>query len=469
MEPNKAEDFSIVLDDSRLWNQFNNIEAQQLNETKAEFLWGISTCTYQDSGFFHCPDSQWADWEMQCLDETNRSGKSANLFALYQNQPDEIVRRLKALGANSYRFSIEWSHIEPKEGCFDDAKLQIYLEFCRHLRDCDIEPMVTLHHFSEPKWFHYLGSFEKETNIPYFVRFAKYVYAQLIKPYRSTPLVRLFCSINEPAIEAFNRFIMGSFSPGLSRDFPRAALFLKGALKAHCQVYRALKEINIEGKIGIVHQYLRFLARDETMEPIAKQLTHVVNEAQLNFFKTGKFVIFLGAGNDIIDEGDGTLPPTDFVGLQYYARPVLENNASTSFHEPMTLMPYREDPEGLYEAILRCYEAYKKPILITETGISTHDDIQRTRYLSRSLYAAQQAQEKIGKENLLGYYLWSFVDNLEWNMGMTPQAFGAYSLEEVQGEKRIAEHYKPGVAPFVRAATNAKRVQNTDLLNSRNQ
>ena len=65
---------------------------------------------------------------------------------------------------------------------------------------------------------------------------------------------------------------------------------------------------------------------------------------------------------------------------------------------------------------------------MTENGISTHDDAQRSRYMLRALYAARKAQEKIGEKNLLGYYMWSICDNFEWDMGKKPQAFGAYSL-----------------------------------------
>lgn len=455
----RKEDFSKVVNDSRCWNDLPDMERDLFDSPPGKnprFLWGTGTCTYQDSGFFHCPYSQWAEWEKRCLNEDNRSGKSANLFEHYQSNPNEVIGRLLALGVNSYRFSVEWSQIEPEKGQFCEDKLLIYLNFCKLLRNQRIEPMVTLHHFSEPQWFHDLGSFENENNICHFVAFCERIYSELTQEYKGSPLVGYFCTINEPGIESFNRFIMGSFSPGKTQDFQRAALFLKGALKAHCQTYRALKKINGKAQIGIVHQYLRFIPLEASFAPAANLLSHVVNETQLNFFKTGTFLMQITPDYKIIEEGDGTLPPTDFVGLQYYARPVIGNNASTSFHEPMTTMPFREDPEGIYEAITVSYDAYRKPIIVTENGISTHDDAQRDRYLSRALYATKRAEDVIGSDNLMGYYLWSFVDNLEWNMGMRPQAFGAYRLDE----GKISTNPKPGVALFVQLATRHKSLKN---------
>ncbi len=100
----------------------------------------------------------------------------------------------------------------------------------------------------------------------------------------------------------------------------------------------------------------------------------------------------------------------------------------------MTQMPFCEDPEGLYEAIIETHKAYKAPVIVTENGISTHDDKQRERYLIRALYATERAAKVISEENLLGYYLWSFADNFEWDMGMKPQAFGAFTIDGVLKE-----------------------------------
>ncbi|MBM3201635.1 MAG: glycoside hydrolase family 1 protein [Chlamydiae bacterium] len=445
-DPN--EDFSSVCVDSRQWQKIENLETS-LGENVDGFLWGVATCTYQDSGMIHCPDSQWKHWEELKIQEDNRTGQSANLFSFYKFDPDSVIDRLKKLNVNSYRFSVEWSQIEKQRGVYDANVLQVYVDFCKALRDANIRPLVTLHHFSEPKeWFHDTGSFESEENIASFVDFSAYVYEKLTQEYKGKPLVDLFCTINEPAIEAFSRYIRGAFSPGYTFDFRGASRFLLKALEAHKRVYRCLKNIPTidEVKIGITHQRLEFQSKNFLLNPITKYLTHFVNEVTLEYFKSGIFSVKVPFFCHIHEKND--LPNTDFIGLQYYVRPLIGLEGSTSYNEKMTLMPFREDPEGLYEAITEMYEYCQVPIIITENGISTKDDEQRHRYIERALYAASRAAKKIGEENLLGYYIWSFCDNGEWDMGMNPQRFGLYSLENGV----LSEEPKKGAYPFIQSA-----------------
>lgn len=428
--PHPEKDFSSVLQDAREWRRLGKIEDKiRLGHGNPDFLYGVATCTYQDSGSVHCPDSQWAMWEKRKVAADNRSGQSANLFELYKTPAGlhQITDKLHELGVNSYRFSLEWSQIEPEEGQWNEVNLQIYVNLCKHLRDQGITPMVTLHHFSEPLWFHQKGSFENEKNIDAFLGFATKVFPSLTQPYQGKPLVEHFCTINEPAIDAFSRFIRGAFSPGLLFNFKRGANYLKGALKAHCLTYAALKKIAPPSvQIGIVHQYLKFVSTNPLLFPITHYLTRFVNDISLRFFSTGKFEFKI----PFVNVTDKAMPPpqTDFVGLQYYVRPVIGMLGPTGYHAPMTQMPFCEDPEGLYEAIIETHKAYKAPVVVTETGISTRREEQRARYLSRALYAAQRAGEKIGEKNLRGCYAWTFIaPNFEWDMGMNEQAFALFT------------------------------------------
>lgn len=453
--PDPRQDFSAVLEDSRLWKQLGDIEKEiTLGQNDPQFQFGVATCTFQDSGAKNCPDSQWSEWEKQCLPEENRSGSSANLFQLYRTPEGrkEVIDRLHKLGVNSYRFSIEWSHIEPRKGEFNEENLRVYVDLCKHLRDEGIAPFVTLHHFSEPSWFHKLGSFEKEENIRHFVNFTQKVFPSLTQTYHGAPLVEHFCTINEPAIDAASRYFMGAYSPGMFLDFARAGNFLKGALKAHCMAYRTLKKLAPQVKIGITHQRLSFIPGNPLVFPAARYLNRLFNESTLQFFKTGNFALKIPFICHIRETD--LAPKTDFVGLQCYARPVIGLAGSTSFHEPMTEMPYREDPECLYEAILESHDAFRAPVIVTESGISTYDNVQRGRFNLRALYSTQKAQEKIGTENVLGYFTWSLCDNFEWNMGLRPQAFGVYS----QQHGHLAKSPKPGMLPFIQAAKKCRRL-----------
>lgn len=445
----RSVEFSDILHNSKLWPKTEVIHSTLLETPLGlkteDFLFGTASCTYQDSGFDHSPHSQWKEWEEKVLKEDNRSFQSANLFYLYEHQPEEIVDRLKKLGVNSYRTSIEWSQIEPVEGVYDRQKLAVYTQFCKHLKQNGIEPMVTLHHFSEPKWFHEKGSFEDEKNIEAFAKFSEFIYQNLTQEFNGAPLVKYFCTINEPSIEAMSRYVRGAFSPGIVMNFHRAALFLKGALKAHGVVYQRLKNINSnpEIKIGFTHQYLKFLPSNFLLTPVCRYLTRLINDVTLNLFKTSHFCLKIPFLCHVEETFSQEHMQADFVGIQYYTRPLLGLAGSIPSHsdEAMTQMPFREDPAGLYEAITDAYHSFKKPIIVTENGISTHNDEQRKRYMTRAIYAASMAEKDLPSGALLGYYQWSFIDNLEWDMGMKPQAFGAYQCEN----GIISENIKEGM------------------------
>lgn len=445
-------EFCEVLDDSRKWESITDLSVT----FDAGFLIGVATCTYQDSGAFYCPDSQWVEWENKSLPEENRSEKSAGLFALYQTKEGRaiLIDRLQKLRVNAYRFSIEWSHIQPEKDNWDDLKLQVYVELCKELRDSGIQPMITLHHFSEPKWFHLLGSFEKEENIFYFVEFSEKVFKFLIQDYKGKPLVEYFCTINEPGIEAFSRYVRGSFSPGYRLRFIRAGQFLKNMLKAHCVTYKTLKPICPNVQIGITHQRLVLVGTHPIIDWFLHYINLLVNETILQLFKTGVFdynIPFCSLREEMH-------PQTDFIGLQYYTVALIGWTGSTSYYEKMTEMPFREYPEGLYPAILEAYRSFRVPIFITENGISTHDEGQRFRYIERALYATHLAQQIIGVKNVLGYFLWSFCDNFEWDMGMHPQAFGAYQLN---ADGSLADDPKNGVLPLIQIAQAKKLVDDS--------
>ncbi len=450
----QAQGFEQVLEDTRNWSKYGDVAAYMkkhpLGEENPNFLLGAAGCTFQNSPE-SCKDSQWWTWLNKYWPKLDHKNKAPDLFQLFQTNPSEVVKRLKEIG-NTYRFSIEWSHIEPKKGQYDEAKLKVYVNFCKLLRDHGITPMVTLHHFSEPQWFHDMGSFEKQENIKYFLRFVEKVVPILTQKYRGKPLVEHFCTINEPGIEAFSRYVRGAFSPGYLFRFQRAAVFLKNAIKAHCVAYDKIKAINPNVKVGYVHQYLRFEASNWLLSPVTRYLTRVINDATLNYFKTGKFEVKIPFFCHVTDD-KMPKPRADFVGLQYYVVPVIGLMGSTSYHEPMTKMPFRFDPEHLYEAIVKTHEAFKVPVIVTENGISPMNEKQRAEYMARALFAAKKAQEKIGLKNFLGYYVWSAWSTEEWDMGYS-QDFSVFDI--VKG--KIAEKYKVGLQPFVDMVDTFKRM-----------
>ncbi len=445
--------FQTVVDDSRLWSQIGTkaeIEEELINNPSRlpePQIEGVGTSTFQDSPLL-CPNSQWADWISKKIPEKDRPKANLNLFKLYKTPEGRqaVIERLKKLHVTHFRFSLEWSLIEPREDEWNENNMKVYIDLCKDLRKAGIVPIVTLLHFSEPKDFHGKGSFEKYENIRRFTNYAVCAVDYLTRDYKGQPLVDMFCTVNEPAIDAFSRYVIGSFSPGQFLQFEKAGNFLKNLLKAHTIVYNLIKEKRPTVKVGIIHQYLRMRPTNFLLIPPLRYLTRLVNEAPMNFFRSGgKFELKVPFLCNIEEQCEA--PKTDFVGTQYYVRPWIGLRGPTSYGEPMTKMPMHEDPEGIYEAIIETNKAFNAPVLVTETGISTDDDAQRSRYMLRARYAIREAANAIGIENVLGVSWWCLGDNMELERGMA-QPFGLFPLTK----DGLASEPKPGVAASIRVA-----------------
>lgn len=102
----------------------------------------------------------------------------------------------KAMNNNAHRFSIEWSRVEPEEGKFNQAEIEHYQKVILALKTRDLEPFMTLWHWTMPVWFAQKGGFEKQENIKYFTRFCE----KIVKEFKNN--VKFWITINEANIYA---------------------------------------------------------------------------------------------------------------------------------------------------------------------------------------------------------------------------------------------------------------------------
>jgi len=388
------------------------------------FLWGVASSEYQNSGSYHCPNCNWAHWEKN---KPVKAGKACDSW----NRSEIDIQLTQELGVNATRFSVEWSNIEPEEGVFDEDALQHYETIVDEYISRGITPMITLHHFTDPLWFSKKGGFEKEKNIRYFVRFCTKVFERLGHK------VHLWCTINEPNIYMFMGYILGHFPP--ERHNPHLALkVMKHLLKAHVVTYTKLKKMphGNEAQIGLVHQYLVF--EPYTSWNLIERFpglffNKMVHNSIIEFLKTGKYRVSLIPG---ILSVSYTVPKQkkrmDFIGLNYYSRPVIKNQWSITYPvipscypgEIMTDMPFAIYAEGLYNAI-KDTASLNIPMYITENGIADKIDDRRELFIKQYLYAVSKAIQE--GYDVRGYFYWSLLDNFEWNMGYE-QKFGLYEV-----------------------------------------
>ena len=151
-----------------------------------EFLLGASTAAHQVEGNNRYSDL-WAQEQMEHSSFAEPSNDAVDHYHRYE----EDIALLAGAGLNAYRFSIEWARVEPQEGCFDESELEHYRKVIRCCRERGVEPVVTLHHFSSPKWLIERGGWEAESTVDYFKRYAVKVVEALGDE------LHYICTINE--------------------------------------------------------------------------------------------------------------------------------------------------------------------------------------------------------------------------------------------------------------------------------
>lgn len=361
------------------------------------------------------------------------------------------LERMAAMGVNSYRFSIEWSDIEPKQGQIDENVLKRYAQLFATCHKHHIEPMLTLYHFTEPLWFTKLGSFEKEENIQYFVNFCKLIFS------RFHSQIKLWLTFNEPALQAFSSYFYGQFPPH-QHNLKKTIVFLRHLLEAHVATYKALKSLpgGESAQIGLVHNALRFLPRYwwEPLERIiASVCSYITHDLVLSFLKSGHYHYHHFFVNE--DYYDASAPFSyDFIGLNFYGNAVIGFNKQNFFgptqfpHQEMSDMFLPIDPEGFVIAI-DDMASLKKPIYVTEIGLADERDVLRAKFLN--LYFDIIKIKIEDGVDIRGCYIWTFADNYEWNMGYSKK-FGLHDHE--RRERRSAQEFKT----FIKRRARRKQV-----------
>jgi len=393
------------------------------------FRWGVATASHQVEG--HNTNNQWWAWEHQPgrIAEGHTSGAACGWW---QNA-EEDFDRAAALGVTSLRLSVEWSRVEVAPGQIDTAALDRYRGMLRALRDRDIEPMVTLHHFSDPLWLAQAGGWTNPDVVAYFARYVDQVVQAL------GDLATLWCTINEPNVYATQGYVLGEFPPG-AHSVRAAAVVLRTMLKAHGEAYRTIHARQAEAQVGLAHN-MRFFdpANPKRIgdRAIAWLQDLWFNRTTLSAVSRGWWLPPLGFGPAL--DVRRTL---DWFGLNYYTRDLVTFDRTgdragigrTLHDESAELLDggYGElYPKGMSRAI-RQLARLKLPIHITENGVPDEDDDQRPRALLLHLHQVwRMLQNNIPVKS---YYHWTLVDNFEWAEGWT-LPFGLIQLDPQTQER----------------------------------
>jgi beta-glucosidase len=395
-----------------------------------DFLWGTATSGHQVEG--NNLNNDWWAWEQQRgrIQNDGRSGLACNWW---ENAEADLDRAAQ-LGNNAHRLSIEWSRVEPEPGRFDLDALSRYRQIIAAVRRRGMEPMVTLHHFTNPQWLAERGAWSRTTVVEAFVGYARRV-AETVGD-----LVGLWIPINEPEVYVAMAYVEAKFPPG-GGGFRVAMAAARNMLQAHAKVYHLIHDLCPGSAVGICHNLRIMEPKSKSLLDgwAARNLDHIYNDQFAQAVLTGRLRRPLGRGR--IRGLAGTL---DFYGLNYYTREMVNFSlaepppffARRSFSPEAVMSDNRYGeifPRGMFQAIKRA-AAYRRPVYITANGLPDADDDQRPGFLIthlRQVWSAIQFNIPVK-----GYFHWSLVDNFEWDRGWV-ERFGLVGLDSTTQERTM--------------------------------
>ena len=400
------------------------------------FFWGSATAAHQVEGGNHAND--WWAWEQVPghIKNGDRSDPACEHYRLFASDFD----LLKSLHQNAHRLSLEWSRIEPAPGEFSSTAIAHYRDVLQALRDRGMEPLVTLHHFTNPTWIAQAGGWEAPQTAEYFARFAERVTDEL------AGLARFWITINEPTVVAYQGYIHGEWPPG-KRDFGTALRVVVTLLRGHWLAYERIKRRHSELQVGLAH-HLRVFDPARWFAPqdraVAAAFNAVFNQSILRSLRKGRLVFPL-TRNGLTQNGNPSGPPQsqDFIGLNYYTRELVKFNhryGAELFGQRVLAEPaLRSDlswelyPEGLYRTLM-ALRREQLPIYVTENGIADRDDALRPEFLLTHIAAMLRAIQ--AGAPVRGYMHWTCFDNFEWAEGYSAK-FGLIACDPVTQERRV--------------------------------
>jgi beta-glucosidase len=386
---------------------------------------GVATAATQIEG--GDTGNQWYEWSLQ--PGRVADGSSPLRTTDHWNRWREDTDLLSSLGLTLYRMGVEWSRLEPRRGRFDPEALEHYREELAALREKGVEPLVTLHHFSNPTWFERAGGWTASDAVDTWLRFVRHVVEGL------GDLVTEWCTVNEPNVYATGGYLFGEMPPGGTGDWVGLRRVLRNLAVAHCRAYHVVHEVQPGPgtRVGFAH-HLRVFEPLDPGNPVHRRLSrlseHLFQDVLSDAMLGGRFSRLLGGQPRDVRPG----PHYDYLGVNYYSRTAVSRLADGTFPgQPVNDLGWEIHPQGLVDVIRALHARYPGPVWVTENGVCDASDAYRARFLHDHLGALAGSGLPVER-----YYHWCFVDNWEWSEGDVPR-FGIVHLDHRSQERTVKD------------------------------
>ena len=431
------------------------------------FLFGVATAGFQIEGGYNGrgePSNNWEQWERD--GRVDASGSATGFF----DDPERQLDRAAEIGLTSFRLSIEWSRVEPTRGGIDRVAIDRYRRILAAIIEREMEPVVTLHHFTHPSW---LGSTPWCTTDN----------AQLLACWMATAVNELgdLCSrwvtVNEPNILAINSFLTGIFPPGRVFDARGLAATFDTLLAAHVAGYDLIHDIQPDALVTTNPYTFSIYELDQvatdllTAQDAGVDLDdvkgHLVAQRREHYrvigdggsTRTGSIERFLrrmaASRFSVADAFPATIAALrsssstrhlDVIAVDHYAPlaashlviPGRRTAGGRWWRPGRALWDDAPDPRA-FVTVLEEAGRYDRPVWVLENGMSNRvvrgrsyrrlDGVRRPAYLADHLGAVLCAVER--GVPVEGFWHWTLIDNYEW--GSYEPRFGLYAMDRPAG------------------------------------
>lgn len=388
---------------------------------RSPFLWGAATAGHQIEG-----NNVNADiWLLEQVKPTvfaEPSGDACDSL----NRWREDVAIVKALGLNCYRFSLEWSRIEPAPGQFSQAYLDHYTRIVDHCRDLGLAPIVTFNHFTCPRWFAAAGGWENKDAPDLFARYCDKA-ARAMGSGISHAL-----TFNEPNLALGGRW---AASPPPQAFMDKMAACIAAAAKSSgsnrfsllnggdpAPMIPGVTAAHVKGREAIR------AARSDLPIGMSLAIPDNVPVGADSGIERKRAEIY-GPFFAVIDKDD-------FVGVQTYGQAFVGRDRDVAAPADSPHGPDGKEwfPAAIGNVLRYVHKATGKPVMVTENGVDAADDAKRQRFIPEAI-ASVQAAARDGVP-VLGYIHWSLLDNFEWFSGYGPK-FGLVSVDRTTFKRTV--------------------------------
>ena len=415
------------------------------------FLIGAATAAHQVEGNNAHSDC-WALENIKHTDYLEKSGLAVDHY----NRFEEDICLLAQAGLNAYRFTIEWARIEPEEGKFDEKEIEHYRNVIRACKKNNVEPMVTLHHFSSPVWLIRKGGWEATTTPDDFARYVEYVISKLGSE------LTYVCTINEANMGLQIAAIAKRYMKEMLRGGKKKKQNTDGQVQMGMNLETMLKNMALAKKeklevVGTkdpkVFQSMRtangdlliMKAHTKARDVIRRLAPHIKVGLTLSLHDVQPFAGGEKQAQKIwAEEFTHYLPyinDDDFLGVQNYTRTLVAKSGDIGVPEgaQTTQMSYEFYPEALGHVLERVAKDFKHDLIVTENGIATNDDTERCEFIRRAMRSVDECLKK--GLPVKGYFHWSLMDNFEWQKGFYMH-FGLIAVDR----KDMSRHPKESLS-----------------------